>query len=314
MKDISRHAESLWEKETSAASARLAKLKAEQKPAFESLKPKFTRIHGALKKWDTGLFLTPKWAAINAQFEEALLPDPPFSFTRTSLIKRNMYTCIDGRELKTTLKRLRTSLPEEKLKELLLEDYVGDPILFAPAYMASHNALAHLRHLVQFSDATGQDTGKIETVIEWGGGYGSLAKIFTRQRLIPGTYIIIDSPIFSCLQWIYLSAIFGEKEIHLVKHPADSIKAGKINLLPLCFLTGQKIQADLFIATWALCESSLAAQDYILSRSWFQAKNILLAYQTRNPEIPAGDRVHRMALDAGAKRMSLGGACYYAFR
>lgn len=314
MKTPLHFAEKIWRQEISAADKRLAHLKAEQKSAFDSLKAEFSRSCSDLKRQHTGGFLTQKWAAINARLERALLPVPPFSFTRTPAIKKTMFTCLEGRDLRETLDVLEKNMPPERLRELLLEDYVGAPPLFTPSYLASHNSLAHLRHLVQFSRATKCDTQKIESVIEWGGGYGSFARIFKRHRTTPFTYTIIDSPLFSCLQWLYLATIFGENNVHLLKRPQDAIQPRKINLLPLCFLEGRRIAADLFLSTWALCESSAFSQDYVFNRSWFGAKRLLLAYQTKSPTIRDGRRLHRMALSAGARRIHLGGGGYYAFR
>lgn len=314
MKKFQKLAKSLWRQEAAAASERLALLKPEQKPAFDLLKVKFASHYDGFKNQDITEFLMPLWAEVNAELEKALLPIPSFSFIREPYIKYTMLTCMNGKELRTTMNRLTDSISQKMLRKFLLEDFVGHPFLFATPYLSSHNALSHLRHLVEFSRATGCDTQKIKNVVEWGGGYGTMAKIFKRQSLVAGTYTIIDSPIFSCLQWLYLGTIFGEKNVHLLKHPADPIKTHKINLLPLCLLKGRKLQADLFLSTLALCESSTYSQDYVRGQNWFRAKRILLSYQTNNRRVPSAERVGQMARAAGARIIPFGKKISYAFR
>lgn len=180
------------------------------------------------------------------------------------------------------------------------EDYVGGPTLLSSTYVTSHNSIQNLYHLIRFLDETQCNLDQIDTVIEWGGGYGNMAKIFKRLKPIPFTYVIVDIPLFSCIQWMYLSTILGKESINLLQNPEDTIHAGKINLLPICFIDRYKISADLFMSTWGLSESSKYSQDYVVNHNWFNSKHILLAYQDSNSSLPDADNVGKIAMEIGA--------------
>ena len=155
----------------------------------------------------------------------------------------------------------------------------------------------------------------MSTVIEWGGGYGNMAKLFRRFNN-KHTYTIIDTPLFSCLQWLYLSTIFGEDSVKILRNSEESIYKGKINLLPVCFSESIDLYADLFIATWSLSESSKYAQDYVKSEKFFNAEHLLIAYQDRNDDLPDADRVGSIAENFGAiiKDIDFLPGNHYAFK
>ena len=153
---------------------------------------------------------------------------------------------------------------------------------------------------MRFSKRTGCDVGQVMSVIEWGGGYGNMAKIFRRLRPLPTTYIVIDTPRLSCVQLLYLATILGTENVHLVDGPHQEFAAGSINCLPLCFLNDLDLNTDLFISTWALSESSRYSQEHVSERAWFNAKDLLLAYQGSSKVFPHADQVGKMAEASGA--------------
>lgn len=186
---------------------------------------------------------------------------------------------------------LERKVQKKKLKTLLLEDYVGVPILNNFKYKTSHNTIHHLYHIIKFLEITKSDLKSINTIIEWGGGYGNMAKLFKKLTENEITYIIIDIPIMCCIQWVYLSTIFSSEKINLIENINDSIKKNLINILPICFLENFNLNADLFISTWGLSESSKFSQDYLVKHNWFNSDHILLAYQDSNDVYPEADRI-----------------------
>ena len=182
-------------------------------------------------------------------------------------------------------------------------------------YATSHTSIHHLYHLIRFADKTGCDFEKIDKVVEWGGGYGNMAKIF--RRLKPNsTYCIIDTPIFSTLQWLYLSTVLGVENVNLLRQPGDAVQSGKVNVVPLCFVDQLQLRADLFLSTWALSESSSVAQDYVISRRWFEADHLLLAYQDTSEAAPTAGRLGEIAAREGAATIDIEfiPGNHYAFR
>lgn len=205
----------------------------------------------------------------------------------------------------------------DRLKVLLEEDYVGNPRIINSTYLTSHNSIHHLYHLTKFLDKTKSNLDEISTVVEWGGGYGNLAKIFRRLRSTTHTYIIIDTPLFSSIQWLYLSTILGPENVKLLQNPGDIVHSDKINLIPICFLDHQDLSADLFVSTWALSESSKFSQDYVVAHEWFKSKHLLIAYQKSSVDyLPNADRVGILAGLSGAliEEIDFLPGNYYAFR
>lgn len=265
----------------------LANLKSEQKQIFENLKKGISDIYYDLKQYDIERFLTPFWNEQNEKLEKELFPDVPFSFLRNSIITYTMFVTSGGEWCKSQLNFLKNNFSSKKLKRLLIEDYVGVPILLNFKYVTSHNSIHHLYHIIRFLNNTKCDLKDIKTIIEWGGGYGNMAKIFNRLTKNNITYIIIDTPLMSCIQWLYLATILGKKKVKLIQNSNEKIIENKRNILPLCFMDQYDLSADLFISTWALTESSRYSQEYVVNSNWFGSKHILLSYNYKNSCLPS---------------------------
>jgi hypothetical protein len=157
----------------------------------------------------------------------------------------------------------------------------------------------HLFHLQRFADATGVEPGALGVVVEWGAGYGNLAKLLRRLHGGPLTYVAIDTPLFACLQWLYLASILGLEAVHLAGEREDRVEPGKVTLVPVQRAGALDVDADLFISTWALNESPEPAQDLVVDRDWYDAQHLLLAM---HDGVPLADR----AVAAGARRIRVG--------
>lgn len=283
----------------SSAHIKLAKEKSYQREIYDGIVKNFEKNYNKLNNFNIDSFTTPLWKKFNSRVEKSLLPIPPFSFLNDPTIMLSMFATAGGSWMRKELNFLEEKMGRGKLKEILKEDYVGDPLLLNYSYLTSHTAIHHLYCFIKFITATNAKLDNLNTIVEWGGGYGSLVRLL--KRLKPKTtYIIIDTPLFSCLQWLYLSTIFGEKEVNLLTSPKDKIIKNKINLLSLSFLKNVKIEADLFISTWALSESSKYSQDYVLRNNWFNAKRLLLAYQDNPAGLFNPSRVGKLAKEKGA--------------
>ena len=172
----------------------------------------------------------------------------------------------------------REILDDETVKKLLLEDYVGLPIISDAKYMTSANRAHHSSHLAYHYKLTGKQLWNAESLVEWGGGYGSMARII--RRLNPRiTYIIVDLPELLSLQYVYLGSLEGEENINIITSENDSIASGKINLISSELLITKKIQlkCDAFISTWALTECPEYIQRYVYETSFFSAEDVFIA-------------------------------------
>lgn len=79
----------------------------------------------------------------------------------------------------------------------------GDGILMADGYL-SRNMIHQAYHIQQWENATGQRIAALDTIIEFGSGYGAMALLCHRLGF-DGRYVIYDLPEFSLLQEYYLS-------------------------------------------------------------------------------------------------------------
>ena len=290
----------LWSLAMIPGSLQLSRIKAYQKVVFYDLQDEFSSLYGELKGNDRAKFMIAFWNDFNVRLERVFFPAPPFSFTRSQEVRSTMFSPYRHSAQVAALSFLEARLSQERLKTLLREDYVGDPTLVNYRYLASTMTIGHLSHFVRFAEWVGCNLDEIETIVDWGGGYGSMTRIFDRLASKPYTYIIVDTPLLTCVQWLYLSSILGKERLHILRKPDDLIEKGKINLVPLCFLEHMRFCCDLFISTWALSESSEVAQDYVVSQNWFDARHLLLAFQVHNYQFPSAGRLGSLALSRGA--------------
>jgi hypothetical protein len=146
---------------------------------------------------------------------------------------------------------------------------------------------------VKFQSETGIKLDAINTVVEFGGGYGSMCRLMRRISLNT-TYIIIDLPIFSFIQFYYLKQIHGESEVNIILSDEDKIIPNKVNLIPIDELLVDKIKTvepDLFIATWSLSEANKYAQEYIYKNGFFDSKFILIAHQKSSKQFEHAESI-----------------------
>ncbi len=226
-------------------------------------------------------FVRDDWAARNAELERFLTPRPPADFLRHPVILHQMF--VGDRYLPAELPYVLGRLPAVGLAA---EDPVGDPPTHRMAdhgVVTSSNTVHHLHHLLRYEDETGRRLGDLTTVVEWGGGYGNLAKLLIRLHGGALTYVLIDNPVFAALQWLYLASVLGDDRVRLHRSPGTALASGLVNVVPLGLVDDLEIETDLFVSTWALNESSPQAQCYVRDRQWFGAERLLVAMHDTDP-------------------------------
>lgn len=259
---------------------------------FYKLRENFIENYDLIKRKDITQFTTNHWRDLNKRYEDYLRTKKLLlSFLRDRVIGYTMFVSGGGRAMKTELDFLEKNYTKNELGKYLSEEAIGMPILMNKKYVTSHNSIRHLYHLARFLSKTAADIGSLKTVVEWGGGYGNFAKIFCRVNKNT-TYIIIDTPLFSCIQWLYLSVVLGRDKVNFLKREEGLIIRGMINIVPLGFVEKVNIKPDLFVSTWALSESSEFSQDYVLAKNFFESKHLLISYQKSTPVLPVADRIN----------------------
>ncbi|HEX2178434.1 MAG TPA: putative sugar O-methyltransferase [Actinomycetota bacterium] len=254
----------------------------------------FESVKGA----SPGSFVRSDWADRNAELEAFLLPTPPAGFLRHHCILYQMFVGPQylPHELPYVLPRLADC-------RLASEDAVGNPPrirLEERDVVTSSNTIHHLYHLLRYEQETGIHVAGQSRVVEWGGGYGNLAKLFRRLHGGSPTYVLVDTPLFSAVQWLYLSSIFGQEQVVLHSDPSSTLAEGKFNVVPLGLIDKLAgFGADLFVSTWALNESTPQAQRHVLGAGWFGARRLLLAMHK-------GDPLEEHVRAAGARETPVG--------
>jgi putative sugar O-methyltransferase len=239
-------------------------------------------------------FIMPMWEGLAEDIRKYFMGNFKMSFLKNEVIRRTMFLDYGGSALqKMEIKYLEKTFSKPKLKYLLKESKIGHPTITYFKYWTSHNSIHQLYHLNNFSQETGSDYTNISQIVEWGGGYGCLAKIL--MKINPNlTYIIIDLPIFSIIQAVYTSTIFGSDKINIITDENKNIVKNKINIIPINMLIGSNIKilnTDIFISTWALSESTNFSQEYVESVDFFGAKHLLIAHQQKSPEVKYAESI-----------------------
>ncbi len=236
-------------------------------------------------------FLIPAWSEYAKKIEAYFINNFPLNFLSNPVLRNTMF--INSKWEKIQLKFLESRYEKNKLKKILLENKFGYPAISSCQYRTSPNSIHHLNHLVLFEEKTGCILSNITNIVEWGGGYGNMAKIFL--KINPNvTYSIIDLPIFIFIQAIYLSSIFGREKINVITEINKKIKNNCINLITLNEELLKSIdfyQPDIFISTWALSESNDFSQNFIEKLDYFKSKYLLLAHQATSPTMPFASNI-----------------------
>jgi hypothetical protein len=224
------------------------------------------------------------WDKNTEHLRTCALQDDPRSFLSWPVIQSTM-AVRTGRTAWTELAALRRRQGwHDRWSKAIVETSMGCPQPFVLYPKSSGNLIHHAYHLAQFEDRMGIDVSKFSAILEFGGGYGSMCRLFHNLGF-DGSYIIFDLPAFSALQEYYLTSIG-------ICVGGDCLDRGSVNCLhdieQLERATGvlRTIgnRPSLFIATWSLSETPIALRDQIVPLiSEFDA--LLIAYQAEFGEI-----------------------------
>jgi hypothetical protein len=222
------------------------------------------------------------WARWGNEIARSFREGVPLGFLGHPTLARTM---VFGRRrgIRSTQVRLRAvveALGPGMTAGLVREDYVGLPTITTARYLTSANRSHHASHLAYYAQMRGKRFWECESVVEWGGGYGNMARLI--RRMNPAvTYVIVDLPALLALQQVYLSSVEGEDAVHVVSPEGRvDIEPGKINLVAwdAVMLSRTLLACESFLSTWALTESPRACQLYVRDTGFFGARRVLLAW------------------------------------
>jgi hypothetical protein len=150
----------------------------------------------------------------------------------------------------------------EKWSRVITETGVGNPVKFKYYKKSSGNLIHNAYSLSHLIDSYKIDVKKIGKIVEFGAGYGCMAKLINNLGF-KGEYMIFDMPEFLALQKYYLRSTDTNGNFLL------SNQIEKLGVNP-----------DMFIAMWSLSESPLETRSEFLKKIG-KPKYILIGYQAK---------------------------------
>ena len=171
------------------------------------------------------------------------------NFLRESFIQK-MFFVHNRIFIYNELKILKNSPRWNFYKKLLVEDEVGNPVRYFLYPSSSGNRINHVYHLNILIDEFGLDIKKIYKVFEFGGGYGCMARIFSKINSNI-KYFCFDTFCVNLLQFYYLKynnldVGFSKKNKFFLN--SNSKKLGN-------FFNNNHM--TLFIANWSISETPI---------------------------------------------------------
>ena len=137
----------------------------------------------------------------------------------------------------------------------MIEDNVGNPIRYFLYPKSSGNRINHVYHLSVLINSLDIDIKKIKNVYEFGGGYGCMARIFSKiNKKIK--YTIFDTGLVNLIQYYYLKqnnldvGFDKENQYFLTNNFKEK--------------TREKLNKSLFIANWSMSETPLKIRKNII--------------------------------------------------
>ena len=200
-----------------------------------------------------------------------LKKDKLTNFLRNNFIQK-MFFVHNRLFILKELNKIKNNKNWKFYKKIIIEDNVGDPVRYFLYPKSSGNRINHAYHLSILSSEFNVNLKKINKVFEFGGGYGCMARIFSKinQKV---SYICFDTNYVNLLQYYYLKQNnldvgFSKKNNYFLM---SNFSKNKKFLL-------KKIHNHFFIANWSLSETPIKFRNNflkIIENSQF----ILIAFQ-----------------------------------
>lgn len=233
-------------------------------------------------------FLSKEWLQNLENFEKTAIDYGPAwnNFIQHPVIQQSMFMDARGELMQHQSSLVKKYLPEEIWKKSLQETKIGSPpSVYVDDIFSSHNTIHHNYHIARYVKKLGiNNWNNVENIVEWGGGYGNFCRIVKniKNKL---TYSIIDLPIFSLVQYKYLSEIFGEECVAVIE-PGQKIAIGKINIISSTYWEQVDIVAEMMVSTWALSETPIYIQEKVFKKNLFNVKNGIFGFHQCGNHIP----------------------------
>jgi putative sugar O-methyltransferase len=163
-------------------------------------------------------------------------------------------------------------------KNIIKEDTIGNPVRYFLYPISSGNKIHQAYHLKKFMEFSKIKLENFDNIVEFGGGYGVMAKmLLTVNKEIK--YYIFDTPEVNLLQYYYLKRSGLEVGFKFNSNK-KIILINDYLILKKIILNIDKRKKNLFIANWSFSEinnSFRAKLDFIKKKIDYQ----IIAYQEK---------------------------------
>ncbi len=216
---------------------------------LEILRAKIKKINGSEPLG------TSSWENNRKLVRSEILNSDINNFLNWKVIQKTMFFEAPDVEYKKVVKN-------NQLIDGIVESKIGNPKPYFLNKNTSGNLVHHAYSLSFFLDVSKLEN--INRVIEFGGGYGSMCRLF-RNMHYKNEYVIFDLPEFSALQEFYIGNI--DK-----KYLNNTVFTGDENLIK------NECAGTLFIATWSFSEMPLSLREHLLK--YLNFDYCLIAFQS----------------------------------
>ena len=205
------------------------------------------------------------WANNMNRLRQLVLNENPREFLRWDVVLESMFVT-HSRYIQRELSFLKRQQDwNTRWCEAIKESQQGHPFPYPFYPSSSGNLIHHAYHLAQFEQRLHVSVQDMQCVLEFGGGYGSMCRLFHRLGF-KGTYIIFDLPPFTALQWYFLKSVGITIQ---ATHSLDSRANGVICVsdpedLKVVLSRHDHKNKTMFISNWAISETPMSTRDSLL--------------------------------------------------
>tara|TARA_B100000029_G_scaffold485837_1_gene539551 strand:- start:2658 stop:3668 length:1011 start_codon:yes stop_codon:yes gene_type:complete len=199
-----------------------------------------------------------------------ILHKDPRGFLNWHMVKQTTFA-VRQEFIKPELATLKNSRKFESIwANAILESNIGLPSKY-PDYKSSSGLLIrHAYYIHKFEQATNTLIKDIDLVLDFGGGYGSMSRLFTNLGFTK-PYIIFDFPIMCALQKYYLNSlglnVIDSNRMTEVKQGIICISDFDILKKAVNHFNFQNQSNNLFMATWSISEAPIPIREKVLGLS-----------------------------------------------
>ncbi len=166
-------------------------------------------------------------------------------------------------------------------KNALVESKIGNPRPYPDFLSSSGNLIHNAYSLSELLLKHNIDIKSLNKVFEFGGGYGSMCRLFLNLGF-NGQYIIYDLPEFNYLQEYFLKSSYVNKNISVINDSTKKQNDGVVLISNKDVLASQfndsSVSIDIFLATWSISEAPIEVRELVFD-TVKNPKYYLIAYR-----------------------------------